>query len=388
MHREKYIRTTPHTLNRDISARLGELQSDLQRRQWYRRALSKKYRKRTIRYSLLGANLIILLLAVSFVTRQPSQNSSVSQSAVASANSSVAANPLDQLSSADIAVHIARTTRLEEATSVANKADTENAQLTITSADDVITAKPQVIATGLKSRKDIQKYKVKDGDTVTTIATKFGITSDTVRWSNSLTGDSVTLGKELIISPINGIVYKVNAGDTTDSIATKYRGQKDQIVAFNDTEIAGLPVGEYIVIPNGQPPQAVGRPSVANVASGGGFAWGGAPIYGSNGYDYGYCTWWAATRRSQTGRPIPSNLGNASTWKILAQRAGLSVGNAPQTGAVIWTPPRDYYGHVGYVEKVNDDGSVEISEMNTAGWGRVSRKTLSAADAARYGYIY
>src|SRR4029079_4055940 len=101
-----------------------------------------------------------------------------------------------------------------------------------------------------------------------------------------------------------------------------------------------------------------------------------------------YCTWWAATRRAQAGRPIPSNLGNASTWKILAQRAGRGVGNAPQAGAVIWTPPRDYYGHVGYVESVDADGTVHVSEMNVMGWGRVSSKTLSAAEAARYGYIY
>ena len=295
---------------------------------------------------------------------------------------------MDQLSSADIAVHIARTTHLQEATSVANKADTENAQLTITSSDNIVTAKPQVIAVGLKSRKDIQKYVAKQGDTVSGIANKFGVTSDTIRWSNGLSGDGVTPGKELLISPINGLIYQVKAGDTVEGLAAKYRGQAEQIVSFNDTEIGGLPVGEYIVIPNGAPAQAAGRPSVANIAAGSGFAWGGGPIYGSNGYDYGYCTWWAATRRAQIGRAIPSNLGNASTWKILAQRAGLGVGNSPQVGAVIWTPPRDYYGHVGFVESVDPDGTVHVSEMNVVGWGRVSSKTLSPAQAAGYGYIY
>lgn len=365
------------------------MQSDLKQRQWYRRAFSKKNRRKTVRYSLLAANIAVLVLVVAFVTRQSDTSQSVNPSVLASSsNSEIAANPLDQLSSADIAVNVARAARLEESTSVVNKADTENAQLSITSADDVITSKPQVIATGLKSRRDIQRYVTQQGDTVSSIASKFGVTSDTIMWSNNLNSDNVPAGRELIISPINGIVYQVKAGDTVEGLAAKYRGQQEQIIAFNDTEIDGLPVGQYIVIPNGQPAQAAGRPSVANLSSGGGFAWGGGPIYGSNGYDYGYCTWWAANRRGQIGRPIPSNLGNASTWKLLAQRAGLGVGNVPQPGAVIWTPPRDYYGHVGFVEAVNPDGSVEISEMNTAGWGRVSRKTLSAADAARYGYIY
>lgn len=326
-------------------------------------------------------------MVVAFVTRQP--NTQPAQNAIGAPSSVVAANPLDQISSADIAVHIARVTNLEESASVTNKADTENAQLTIAATDDVIAAKPQVIATALKSRRDIQRYVVANGDSVSSIAAKFGVTSDTIRWSNGLNGDSVAVGKELIISPINGIVYKVAAGDTVESLAAKYRSQKDQIIAFNDTEIGGLPVGQYIVIPNGQPAATAGRPSVANISAGAGFAWGGnSPVYSANGYDYGYCTWYAANRRAQIGRPIPSNLGNASTWKVLAQRAGLGVGNVPQAGAVIWTPPRDYYGHVGFVEAVNPDGSVYITEMNVVGWGRVSSKTLSAAEAARYGYIY
>ena len=73
---------------------------------------------------------------------------------------------------------------------------------------------------------------------------------------------------------------------------------------------------------------------------------------------------------------------------MLAQRSGLGVGNTPAAGAVIWTPPRDYYGHVGFVESVNPDGSVNISEMNTVGWGVVSYKTLSPEQAAGYSYIY
>lgn len=334
-------------------------------------------------------NLILVGVVIAFVTIHPGHNKAVNQSVLAAPSSTIS-NPLDQLSSADIAVHIARSANLAESTSVVNKADTDNAQLNFTPADDVITAKPQIIAIGLKSRKDIQTYTAVPGDTVTSIAAHFGVTSDTVRWSNSLTGDSVTPGKALVISPINGIAYLVKAGDTVDSLASKFHGNRDQIIAFNDTEIDGLPVGQYIVIPSGSPSANVGQPTVANLASSSDFAWGGgAPIYGgANGYDYGYCTWWAATRRSQIGRPVPSNLGNASTWKILAQRAGLGVGNSPQPGAVIWTPPHDYYGHVGFVESVNSDGSVVVSEMNVVGWGRVDTKTLSPAEAANYGYIY
>lgn len=337
---------------------------------------------------MLAANLLLLIGVCGFVISGQSTGVPVSgsQALLVTNPDSATTNPLDQLSSADIAVHIAKATNLDETQAVANKADTVNAQLALSSADQSIVAKPQVISAGLKSRKDIQTYSVLPGDTIPGIATKFGVTSDTIRWSNNITGDAVAVNTKLLISPVNGIVYQVKSGDTADSVASKYRSNKDLLVAINDAEVSFPGVGEYIVIPDGQPPQAVGR---ASVALSGGFAWGGyAAIYEGNGYDYGYCTWWAAHRRNQIGRPIPSNLGNASTWKVLAQRAGMPVGNTPQAGAVIWTPPRDYYGHVGFVESVNGDGSANITEMNTRGWGVVSSKTIPASEVGNYSYIY
>lgn len=348
---------------------------------------SKRNRGRTIRYSLLTGNAILLIVVIAFVAQKPQTSNTSQPNAVASSQATPeTVNPLDALSAADIAVSVAQAAYLPETSSVANKADTVNAQLTIAPADNVVTAKPQVIATALKSRADLQSYTAAEGDTVSSIAAKFGITSDTLRWSNSLTGETVTPGKVLIISPINGIAYRVAAGDSLDSILAKYSANREQVVAFNDIESGSLPVGEYIVLPGAQPAaRATASPSLANVSSSGGFAWGGGAVYGgANGYDYGYCTWYAKNRRPD----LPNNLGNASTWKVLAQRAGFATGNIPRAGAVIWTPPRDYYGHVGYVESVNGDGSVNVSEMNTAGWGVVSRKTLSAEQAAGYGYIY
>ena len=46
-----------------------------------------------------------------------------------------------------------------------------------------------------------------------------------------------------------------------------------------------------------------------------------------------------------------------------------------------------YYGHVALVEKVSGD-SVTISEMNYAGWGKVSRRVISASSRAIKGFIY
>lgn len=324
-----------------------------------------------------------------FVLRTPSSGPSANNSIVNANDTGSVTSALDQISSADIAVHVARLTNLTEAPSVANKADTVNAQLAVSASDDTVIAKPQVVATSLKSYKDIRNYTTVAGDTIPSIAAKFNITSDTIRWSNGLQGDNIDAGKVILIAPVNGVVYVVKDGDTVDSIVSKYKANKEQVIADNDIDAAGLRIGSKLLLRDGSVAPVV-TPRVATAAGyGSGFAWGGSgAIYGSNGYDYGYCTWYAANRRAQAGRPIPSNLGNASTWKVLAQRAGFSVGSVPQAGAVIWTPPRDYYGHVGYVDSVDADGTVHVSEMNVAGWGVVSYKTLSPDAAAGYSYIY
>ncbi len=327
---------------------------------------------------------MLLAVVAGFVLQKPKTSGTSVANAILTPQAESVANPVDDLSSADIALTVAQVTRLPEATSVANLADTINSQLTVTPANDIVVAQPNIISVGAKSRFDIQFYTTKVGDTIPAIAAKFDVTSDTIRWSNGLTGDDIAPGVKLVISPVDGVVYVVKSSDTIDALVAKYRINKDQFIAFNDLEIGRLPVGQRIVLPGGQPPTVSSNREAFRPGSSFNFV----ATFGGNGYDYGYCTWWAANRRLQAGNPIPSNLGNASSWLSRASAAGLNTGRAPRAGAVIWTPPNDFYGHVGYVESINADGSVNISEMNVAGWNRVSSKRLSPAEAARYSYIY
>lgn len=328
-----------------------------------------------------------------FVAKGSNSTQAVHQSSVSSNSSSTAANPLDQLSSADIAVEVARLTRIDEAVSVANNADSINANLSTVAASSTVIAKPQVVGTGLKSKRDIQKYVTQPGDTVASVAAKFGITSNTILWSNNLSGNNLPAGKELLISPVNGIVYTVKAGDTPDSLAAKYRSNKDQIIAFNDAEVGGLRVGDLIVIPDGNAsPTASSR---AGFSSYSGFAWGASAIYGYNGYDYGWCTWYVANRRAAIGRPVPSNLGNAYSWYRVAASVGLPTGFTPQVGAVA---VNEAGNHVMVVEQVNADGSFWVSEMNShgqvsmtdptpaGGWGRVDFKLFASPGNIKFIY--
>jgi surface antigen len=366
----------------------------------YRNAKSKLNRKTTrrrlVRYSVIIGNSILLVGLLVFLLVSPhSGKSANSASILATADKdSAAVNPLDQLSSADIAVNVAIMDRLPEATHVINQADTVNAELTIAPAGQNVIAKPQVVSTALKSRKDIKEYVAQPGDTVASIAAKFGVTSDSIRWSNGLAGNAVATSQKLVIPPVNGVVYTVKGGDTIDSLAKKFNSSSDKITAANDAEIGGIHVGEQILIPDGSIQAAPATVYSASYSSG--FAWGGgSAVYGANGYDYGWCTWYVANRRAELGRPVPSNLGDARTWYILANRAGLSTGSTPRVGAVMVNHAGN---HVAVVEQVNPDGSFWISEMNsygqvsmtnstpTGGWGVRDYKVVAGAGAMKFIY--
>lgn len=325
----------------------------------------KTIRRRVLRISFVAANALLLtgvLLVVSH--NHVSGEGKILSHAVSDAGIT---NPLDQVSSADIAVTVSRMSGLAESTAIKNQSESDDAQLTTATTTNNVVAKPQVSATSFKSNKDIKTYVAVAGDTITSIATKFSVTSESIKWSNGLSSDGVAAGTKLTIPPtgLSGIVYTVKAGDTLDSIAAKYSADKAQLIAANDAEIAGIQVGEQIIVPNGRQPVAAARYTASYSSAS--FAWGGSAIYGYNGYDYGYCTWYVANRLS-----VPANWGNANTWDDLAPLSGWTVSKIPRVGAIAQSNAGGE-GHVGVVEAVSDDGTmIKYSDMNgLAGWGRV-----------------
>jgi surface antigen len=346
--------------------------------------------RRLVRYSLAGLNVMLLLGIAWFTLGTPNHGQPLGAQGVVSAGRDASAEPLDQLSSADIAASASIAVGLYETPGVVNQADSVKAEQTIAPADSTVIAKPQALSAPLKSRRDIKEYVVQPGDTVSSIASKFSVTSDSIMWSNNLRSNTLSAGNKLWIPPINGIVYTVQNGDTVDSLASKFRAGKEQLIAFNDIELTGLQIGERILVPNGQQPAPVvaRRPLLM-----------GAFSYGCNGYDAGFCTCYAANRRAQAGNPVPTNLGNASSWDDRSAAMGMTVNKNPAVGAVAVTSQRGA-GHVAFVEAINSDGSIWISEMNSrgqvsmtdstpaGGWGKVDWKLVPAGTAAGYNYIH
>lgn len=183
------------------------------------------------------------------------------------------------------------------------------------------------------------------------------------------------------------VVYIVAEGDNLTKIGTKHNVKwqrlwdKNKQLKHPDT----IHTGDKIIIPLASE-KLKKRPIPASVSLP--VATPGvrtptltANYTGANTYDYGYCTWYVKNKR---GASLPNGLGNANTWYSRAQAMGMAVGSKPRAGAV-GTTTAGGLGHVVYVESVNANGSVNISEMNFRGWGVQSSRTTSASD---FLYIY
>lgn len=358
-------------------------------------------KKRLSRYGLLAANLAIVFGVATFMISARGSSSSAQAPVLNLASDQEISDPLDALSGADIAVNVALMTGMPQTTAVVNHADSASTQDDVVPNGSQAISKPQILRTELKSKNDVQEYVVAEGDSIDEVAKRFGVTSKSIKWSNSLTSSTLKVGSTIVIPPVEGIVYTVKAGDTAGKLASKYKGDESRIVAFNDAEIDGLVLGDRIVIPDGEivpPPRPIYKAAAGNFRA----------AYGpGNGYDWGWCTWHAANRRIQSGKPIPRNLGNAVTWSSRARASGMAVLDTPVAGAIIWHDQSVIgriaggLGHVGYVETVNADGSIIVSDMNSrgfanpdatgaraGGWSRISYRKITPDQFNRYDFIY
>jgi surface antigen len=258
--------------------------------------------------------------------------------------------------------------------------------------DNSAITKPQIIQPN-STRTDVVTYVVVKGDTVPSIATKFGISADTIRWSNNLTDtDVVEPGRKLSILPTSGLLHTVGAGETVDSIASKYSTSADRITSLNNLELSSIKAGQRLIVPGGIKPAPA--PVIAPTQSFGSL--GGSRVSSNvfasagNRYAAGNCTWYAYERRAQMGRPVGSFWGNANTWASSARAAGYLVNRTPAAGAVL-VDQAGYFGHVGVVERVHGNGDIVITEMNNYAYGGfniVNQRTISAGQASAYQYIH
>ena len=140
--------------------------------------------------------------------------------------------------------------------------------------DDGTLYKPVAVDTTIQSSAGmLEHYTVKNGDTLTSIANRYGVSMMTVWWANKITSkESLKVGQDLVIPPVNGLVVTVKTGDTLESLAATNKIDSTDIVNLNGLEDSNLIVGQVLVLPGakGAPlPTASPRPTSKPSFSGG-----------------------------------------------------------------------------------------------------------------------
>lgn len=188
------------------------------------------------------------------------------------------------------------------------------------------------------------------------------------------------------------VVHAVADNETLYDIAEKYETTWERLYAKNlqidDPHV--IKVGVKITIPSAteeleerelpEPPAPEPKPVEPKAAA------APAPQYNTysvspgssagNLYTSGYCTWYVKNKRPD----LPNNLGNADTWVERARAQGIPTGSEPRVGAV-----GQRAMHVVYVERINNDGTIYISEMN---YRRLYEVTHRTVPADYFYYIY
>ena len=110
-------------------------------------------------------------------------------------------------------------------------------------------------------------YTVQSGDTLSEIADTFGISMNTIRWENNLSGKTISVGQKLNILPMTGVKHIVKSGDTVAKIADKYEADAEDVLVFNDISKGdALKTGDIIFVPNGIIKTVISKPAPSKIA--------------------------------------------------------------------------------------------------------------------------
>ena len=116
---------------------------------------------------------------------------------------------------------------------------------------------PPEDAYGIPPLPHVITYTVRPGDTLSRIASRFGISLDSLRWSNpeiEHNPDDIYPGQVLHIPPLNGVVVRVKEGDTVEKLARRYHVPPDVIRTYAANHLRPpytLTPGTFIIVPGG-----------------------------------------------------------------------------------------------------------------------------------------
>lgn len=113
-----------------------------------------------------------------------------------------------------------------------------------------------------RSATHVTKYTIQKGDTAWAIAQKFGLKIESILWGNegmSANAGGLTIGKEINILPVDGVLHTVKEGDTLERIARLHSVRVEDITNFLGNDLPDKPpftlwAGQEVIVPGGSNP--------------------------------------------------------------------------------------------------------------------------------------
>lgn len=235
-----------------------------------------------------------------------------------------------------------------------------------------------------QNRTERSEHEVKEGETLSLIAYRYGISVNSIRYANPTLGSSdyLKVEQKLNIPPKDGLYVKIEKGNTLVSLMDKYKGNLEKTKVFNNlVDDSELVAGEEIFI-------IEGRPVVVTIAGtpirGGGSYIQTTPTYYNipanaegwirptfgiltNGYHAGHYAYDIADRNS------PAILAAASGTVVYASAGSWDGG----FGSNIWIDHgngyRTHYAHMREIYVSSGEGVQQgqaIGKMGATGWVR------------------
>lgn len=97
-------------------------------------------------------------------------------------------------------------------------------------------------------------HVVQAGETLEGLKARYGIRVATIQWANKLPpGVPIRPGQELIILPVDGVLHTVSRGQTLSRIAELYSVPASEIALQNSVQGDFILAGQELIIPGGQP---------------------------------------------------------------------------------------------------------------------------------------
>ncbi|KRG10968.1 LysM peptidoglycan-binding domain-containing protein [Staphylococcus sp. NAM3COL9] len=281
--------------------------------------------------------------------------------------------------------------------SIANKYDISISKLkslnNLTS--NVIFPNQTLKVSGSTNTSSGSTYTVKSGDTLSGIAAKNGTTYQKIMSLNNLSSTNIYPGQKLkmsgtastggssssgVTSSGSTMTYTVKSGDSLSAIAVRYGTTYQKIMSLNGLSNTNIYPGQKLKVS--------GTAATGGSGSSGSTGYNTPIFHHSNLYDWGQCTWHVFNKRAQIGKGISTYWWNANSWDTGAAADGYTVDHKATVGSILQSD-QGYYGHVAFVESINSNGSITISEMNYgASPGIVTYRTIPASQVSSYKYIH